>query len=805
MARGRRSAIFLLLGALLPVTAPEAQAASTQPPVSRATIERISVLEARNALRHGERRRFDRLAESVRNNPLHPWLRYIEFRGRFGRHSESAIEAFLATVPDSPMADFVRMLWLDRLAGQHRWTRFLEVYASVSPYRVGTRLRCLQARALLETDDNLAGFEATARLWRVPRSQHKACDRTFALWVQRGGRTSEHLWDRIEISLGRDNRDLAAYLARLLDEPDRTVAEHWVRDYHRPARLVAHAGRVRSEPAWRRPVEAAIASIARRTPDAAARAWQGVSEEASSLPAELDAFASWRIGLGYAQEHRIPEAVDWIERVPASYRSPRLLGVLTLLAFAEGRWAASLAALDALPPKTRGELRWQYWRARTLTALGRSEEAPWAEIAARRDYYGFLAADRTGAPYRIVQHPAGSAVERIGRIEQMGGYRRAEEFHALGLRNEVNREWSHLVQSIEGEDLVAAAELAARHGWHFKAIRATARAGALDRLDLRFPLAWRDEAATSAGNHGIDPAWVLATIRMESAFQPHARSPAGALGLMQIMPATGRRIARAAGVRYHGNRILLDPKKNIRLGSAYLRRLLDRMQGHPVLASAAYNAGPHRAERWLAAGDGLDPDLWVELIPYTETRRYVKRVMEYRIVYQHRLGDRPDRLSDLLRPLPPPSGESGRSPGSRRATAARTGRDGRAFVSNPTCALAVVADRLEGQRLWNARTGHEQEQVSLPVTEPEPFLKETVALPLPVDVRHRPPAPSPIRAPRSPPATEADQLRGVHIVVHDDPCIRLELVAEPVGQGENGSVALLFVHGEVEVERPRDP
>ena len=146
---------------------------------------------------------------------------------------------------------------------------------------------------------------------------------------------------------------------------------------------------------------------------------------------------------------------------------------------------------------------------------------------------------------------------------------------------------------------------------------------------------------------------MLATIRMESAFRPRARSPAGALGLMQIMPATGRRIARAEGVRYSGARTLLDPEKNIRLGTAYLRQLLDRLHGHPALVSAGYNAGPHRARRWLARGEGMEPDLWVELVPYKETRQYVKRILEYRIVYRRRLGAPPVRLSDLLRSLPP--------------------------------------------------------------------------------------------------------------------------------------------------------
>ena len=551
------------------------------------------------------------------------------------------------------MADAVRRLWLDRLAGQLRWERFLQAHSSLSSALRDPRLRCLHARALLETGDDAAGFEAAAKLWRVPRSQPDACDRAFAIWAQRGGRTPEHLWGRIEVSLERGNRDLAAYVARMLDQPDRAIAERWIQDARRPARIVARAGQVRQEPQWERPVAAAVAALARRTPEVAADAWRAVSGGGSPVPAKLDAFASWRIGLGYAQEHQVREAAEWLERVPDEERSERLLGILALLSFAEGRWADSLAALDELPPEARGELRWRYWRARALTALGRSEEASWAEIAAERDYYGFLAADRIGAPYRIVQRPAGSSAERIRRIEGTGGFQRARELYALGLRNGSRREWRRLVQGLEGEDLAAAAELALRSGWRFEAIRAAARAGALDRLDLRFPVAWKEEAAAAAREHGIDPAWVLATIRMESAFRPRARSPAGALGLMQIMPATGRRIARAEGVPYSGARTLLDPEKNIRLGAAYLRQLLDRLHGHPALVSAGYNAGPHRARRWLARGEGMEPDLWVELVPYKETRQYVKRVLEYRIVYRRLLEAPPVRLSDLLRPLPP--------------------------------------------------------------------------------------------------------------------------------------------------------
>ena len=599
----RAIALVFLACALLATVGRDARAAPSNPPISAETISRIIFLEARSAIRRGKRGRFNRLSESLGDHPLSPWLRYHDFRRNFGRHSESAIEKYLASVSEAPMADIVRVLWLDRLARQHRWARFLDVFEKVSPAVLETRHKCYRARAFFETGADLAGFKSTAKLWQVPRSQDKACDRTFALWKKRGGQTPEQLWRRIEISLKRGNRRLAGYVARMLPRPDRVVAERWIRDHRHPSRIVARAGRIEREPTWRLPVNTAIASLARRTPEAAARAWRKATASSSSVPVDVDAFAAWRIGLGFAQEHRIHEAVEWIERVPEAFRSPRLLGVLALLSFAEGRWADSLAALEALPPGERANLRWQYWRARALTALGRSAEAPWSELAAERDYYGFLAADRIEAPYRIVQNPAGSSAESLSRVERMAGFRRAMEFHALGFRNRFNREWSHLTARLEGPDLAAAAELATRRGWYFEAIRAAARAGALDRLDLRFPIAWKDEAEDSAHAHDIDPALILATIRMESAFRPRARSSAGALGLMQVMPATGRRIARAAGVKVSGRQTLLDPEKNIRLGAAYLRRVLDRMHGHAALASAAYKRGSPPGETLALRGE----------------------------------------------------------------------------------------------------------------------------------------------------------------------------------------------------------
>jgi soluble lytic murein transglycosylase len=175
-------------------------------------------------------------------------------------------------------------------------------------------------------------------------------------------------------------------------------------------------------------------------------------------------------------------------------------------------------------------------------------------------------------------------------------------------------------------------------GWHDQAIVTLARAGYWDDLSLRFPTPHQDRVLASARSESIDPAWVYAVMRQESIFRSDAKSPAGALGLMQIMPATGRRIAKDLQMSLPNNYVLLKPDTNIRYGTRYLRHTLDQLQKNPVLATAAYNAGPNRVRQWLPEEGTLDADLWAETVPFFETRKYIKKVMEYTTVYEQRLG-----------------------------------------------------------------------------------------------------------------------------------------------------------------------
>jgi soluble lytic murein transglycosylase len=285
-----------------------------------------------------------------------------------------------------------------------------------------------------------------------------------------------------------------------------------------------------------------------------------------------------------------------------------------------------------------------------LEATGQEKDAQrfYREAAKQRDYYGFLAADRMKLPYQLNNNPLEASAKQLAAIEKIPAIQRARELYILGRIQDGRSEWQYAMAGFDDKALKTAALLAHGWDWHHQVILTLAQAKYWDDLGLRFPLPYREQIVTHAGNNKINPAWVYAVIRQESAFQKDARSPAGALGLMQIMPATGRRIARTLEVNLPSQYRLLDTDLNIRFGTHYLRYTLDKFQDNPVLATAAYNAGPGRVTQWLREDTSpISADIWAETIPFLETRKYVQRVMEYTVIYSHQMGSM-DTVSSFL-------------------------------------------------------------------------------------------------------------------------------------------------------------
>jgi soluble lytic murein transglycosylase len=263
-----------------------------------------------------------------------------------------------------------------------------------------------------------------------------------------------------------------------------------------------------------------------------------------------------------------------------------------------------------------------------------------------RGFYSFLAADIVGRDYVLRDQPVTPPQELVVAIAGRPEARRAKELLAMKQLNYARREWRYMTQNFDDMAHLAAAKLAQQWGWHRKTIQAMAAARSWDDLQLRFPLAYDNHINQAADKHSLTQPLLFSIARQESAFAADAKSPAGALGLMQLMPGTARYTARKAGVRYRSYD-LLKPEKNIALGSFYINSLLDQFDNNRILAAAAYNAGPHRVKAWLSeeGSQGLPYDVWIEVIPFKETRGYVQNILAYSVIYGYRLGNTPAFVS----------------------------------------------------------------------------------------------------------------------------------------------------------------
>jgi soluble lytic murein transglycosylase len=231
---------------------------------------------------------------------------------------------------------------------------------------------------------------------------------------------------------------------------------------------------------------------------------------------------------------------------------------------------------------------------------------------------------------------------------------RLNEFYALGMDLEAKREAYYQRHRYSQRDLQLLATMTHQWGWHNQSIALLGTAKYWDALDIRFPIVYDTAILKASKQQGLDPSWVFGIARQESAFNPHARSHVGATGLMQLMPDTGKLIAKLINSPLKNTAELLNPDRNIELGSAYLKRVYDQLQKNPVLATASYNAGPHRVTKWLPA-QPISADIWVENIPFSETRRYTRSVLSYSAIFDYQRNQAITPLTERMPNVRPDS------------------------------------------------------------------------------------------------------------------------------------------------------
>ncbi len=601
---------------------------------------------AERALSRGDQQHFRKLKAELKDYVLYPYLEYRELKRYLSHAKPKQIKAFLDDYSDTPMANGLRDAWLRLLARRSQWSAYLNAYIPTE----SASARCRELLARVKTGQAEAAMKQVSALWLVGKSRPRACDPLFTVWREAGYLTQGLVWERIRLAMEASRSSLARYLKRFLVPREQAWVDLWQR-VHQDPNLVLRQRLFQKEHPMRQDILVhGIERLAQRDVGKASAAWKQIK---GHFPFSLEQQASVEraIALRMALQHH-PKALEALAGLPDWAENDQVRDWRIRSALRRGEWERALERIEQLPESTRASEQWRYWHARCLEELGRTGEARkfYAGLSLSRSYYGFLAADRLGVKYHILHEPLPGSESELAALLRIPGIHRAYELFQLGRVIDARREWHHVTQDMEKPQLVRAAKLAQRWGWHDRAIFTVARAEYWDDLVTRFPLAYRTPVEKQAKAQSLDKAWVFAVLRQESAFTADARSTAGALGLMQLMPSTAKKVAKQLKTRLRSDRDLLSADFNIRLGSAYLRTVLDELDGNPVLATAAYNAGPHRVKRWLP-NHVMPADVWIETVPFHETRDYLRRVLAYTVIYEQRLGLTPSRLQERMLPI----------------------------------------------------------------------------------------------------------------------------------------------------------
>lgn len=622
------------------------------------------ILAARDAARNGNRGQLEALAAFSEDHPLEPYVQYWLLTNRLVRPEPvpaAEIRAFLQREAGSVLAERLRGEWLKRLAKDGEWTAYLQVYPGMlAPDR---ELQCDAWNARWRGGEGQALDEAATQ-WADMTDAPTACEPVLQILVMNGRVSSEDVWWRFRHQMEGKSPGAARVtlewlpaavappegaLDRMLKSPALYV------DRLPPNFAVSRAGRELAV--------GALVRIARSDPRAAAARFALLDDR---FRPEERAYVYGVLGWTGSRDH-LPEAIQWFRAAGDVRLGPDARAWRVRAGLRAGDWKMVRMAVEALPADERDQPEWIYWLGRAQAALGDMDGARrnYERIAGQPHFYGILAGEELGRGFALP--PTAQAVngQELTQAQADPGLRRAFALLNLDMRTEAVREWNWSLRGRDDRFLLAAARLAERNGVYDRAISAADRTRDQHDYSLRYLAPYRERIEPNARERNLDVAWVYGLMRQESRFVTAAKSGVGAQGLMQIMPSTGKWIAGKLGMKGYQVGWLSDPDTNVMFGTTYMRMVLEGLDDHPVLASAAYNAGPGRARKWKDERP-LEGAIYAETIPFNETRDYVKKVMANAVIYaalfdgrapslKARLGtiaSRDGNLADLGSPAP---------------------------------------------------------------------------------------------------------------------------------------------------------
>ena len=623
-----------------------AQAAPSRPQ----TQEEI-FLAARAAVRTSDYHKLARYDAQLQGYLLQPYVESWLLRARLQDATAEEVRAFLARQQGSLLAEQVRREWLKALGKKQRW----DLFRSEHPLLVGddNEIACYALQARWQQKDESALAEVRAQ-WYAPRELPEGCVPLAEALIAGGEFTSRQVWERIRLLLEAGTVSAAWRTAEYLPPREALDRGHLFAVAAGPQRYLDDKKKNLSQRATRELTMFALHRLARTDPLAAAAYWD--RKLRAKFSAEEQGYAWGQLAL-HAARRNLPEALRWYVEAGDVPLGEEQLAWRLRAALRQGNWNEVKVTAEKMSPLQRNEPAWIYWQGRAAQALGNPAEARtlFARIAGEHQFYGQLAAEELGRIFSVPPTGYTPTAEEVTAIAREPGFQRALALYQLGQRFESAREWIWSIRGMDDKQLLAAAEFARQNEMFDRAINTASKTQALHDFSVRYLAPYRAALGDSARAQQLEEAWVLGLVRQESRFISAVKSSAGAAGLMQLMPATAKWVAHRMGMQDYSWARVTDAGVNAALGTYYLRHVLDDLDGNPVLAAAAYNAGPGRARRWRDSRP-LEGAIYAETIPFNETRDYVKKVMHNTMYYAAMLGGKVRPLKTRLGIIAPRGG-----------------------------------------------------------------------------------------------------------------------------------------------------
>lgn len=606
------------------------------------------------ALKKGNYGLYQKYRPELNDYPLAPYLEYLSLSGNLKKLTQGDIDRFSNKYPDLPQTDRLQNQWLNYLVSKKRWKSYLAAYQQDD----GGRFKCLKGIALQKQGYTERAWRVAKEVWLTGKLQDKACTPLLESWKAAGELTESLILTRFWIAVEQNNLSLARYLDKLIKDTSFKVSTKLFWEVHNRPELL-NATRFYGELEHQRVIMIhGIKKLISKDLNLAVSIWLKMRDN-HPFSLEQRSEVDQRIAMKAAKNF-VGNAEEIISSIDPDFEYHKVTEWRIRLALSEQDWEKVLILIGHLPASFQSQSRWRYWKEVAL--LKYQEESylalgiPFSRKSAllktqnlqalsqERNFYAFLMADLRRQPFQLNYQQAVISLQDLQELKRYyPGLKRIREWIHYKRFYNAQLELNRITPSLDDTEKKLIPYLAKQWGWHHQAIMSAARATLWDDIDLRFPVPEAELFSEYAEKRELDYPWVLAIARQESAFHPMARSHSGAMGLMQLMPATAKQAAKQAGIPYRKKSELYEPEINIAIGTAHLAWLFKQFEGSQIMATAAYNAGSTPVKRWLKQRGHLPLDIWIETIPYDETRKYIQNVMAFRVIYSL-LENRPLRM-----------------------------------------------------------------------------------------------------------------------------------------------------------------